>query len=227
MKKLRFILLLLIILCTGCSVEYNLEINEDLSVNEEVVALEDQSFYDQYYKSTISRVIDLVMSRNKDYLEQNNYIVEKIIDKKSGVNIKNTFSNLNEYYNTSKFDTQLFSEFKYDKIENIVELSAKGLMIKETDLIERYLIDDAKINIKLPFKVIDTNADSYDYTTNTYSWDITQDTEYKEVYLKFNTNKKATNYKSIFTGLIISIVCIVIIVLIMWIVNKKKVNNKI
>ena len=44
MKNKKFILLILvIILFSGCSVEYNLTVNEDLTVNEKVVASESKN----------------------------------------------------------------------------------------------------------------------------------------------------------------------------------------
>ena len=98
MKKIYFLLIILLIMvCTGCKVKYNLEIKEDLTVNEEVTALEDDEFFSQYPKSSISRVIELVMSMGKEYLDVNNYKVEKIIGKNSGVKITHEFNSFDEY----------------------------------------------------------------------------------------------------------------------------------
>ena len=154
MKKLYFLLvILLIIVCTGCKAKYNLEIKEDLTVNEEITALEDDEFFSQYPKSSISRVIELVMSMGKEYLDTNNYNVEKIIEKDSGVKITHEFNSFDEYYKTSKFYAQLFSDFGYKKEGNIIKLNLEGEINKDLNIVDRYLIDEAVINIKIPFLV--------------------------------------------------------------------------
>lgn len=228
MKKIYFLLIiLLIIVCTGCKVKYNLEIKEDLTVNEEVTALEDDEFFSQYPKSSISRVIELVMSMGKEYLDTNNYNVEKIIEKDSGVKITQEFNSFDEYYKTSKFYAQLFNDFGYKKEGNIIKLNLEGGINKDLNIVDRYLIDDAIINIKIPFLVISNNADKYDSKTNTYTWIIDEKTDYKKISINFDMSKKHFRYEKRFLYISIITVLIVLVSILIYIIKKIKVNNQI
>ena len=71
MKK-KIILILLLFLCFGCKAKYNILINPDLSVEENIIGLENEEFYERYYKSTKERVINFVVYTVNDYLEENN-----------------------------------------------------------------------------------------------------------------------------------------------------------
>lgn len=224
MKKIYFLLIILLIMvCTGCKVKYNLEIKEDLTVNEEVTALEDDEFFSQYPKSSISRVIELVMSMGKEYLDVNNYKVEKIIGKNSGVKITHEFNSFDEYYKTSKFYAQLFSDFGYKKEGNIIKLNLEGEINKDLNIVDRYLIDEAVINIKIPFLVISNNADKYDSKTNTYTWIIDEETDYKKIFINFDTSKKYFKYKKI---VYICIPFVLIMSVAIFIHIRKKINLK-
>ena len=149
MKKTYLILILLILVCTGCRAEYTLTINEDLTVDEEVRALETEEFFEQYPKSSVSRVIELVMSMGQDYLNENSYTVNKIIAYESGAKITKRFENFDDYYNTSKFYTQLFSSFDYEKKGNIISIKLEGEMSRELNVVDRYLVDEATISIRV------------------------------------------------------------------------------
>lgn len=224
MKKIYILFIILFILvCTGCKAEYNLVINEDLTVSEEVFALEDDEFFNEYPKSSISRVIELVMSMGKEYLDDNNYNVEKIIDEESGVKITNEFNSFDEYHKMSKFYTQLFNDIEYKKEGNVIELILEGEISQKSNIIERYSIDEAVINVKIPFLVVSNNADKYDSKTNTYTWFIDEKTNYKKIFINFDTSKKYFNYKKI---IYICITFVLVILVATFIYMRKKINLK-
>lgn len=208
MKKLYLVVLFLIVICTGCKAEYNLTINEDLSIHEEIIALEDKDFYNQYPKSSVSRVIDLVMSRDNAYLEEKQYNVEKIISEESGVKISKSYDSIDDYYSNSEFYKQLLSSFEYKKNGDVVIFNAKGAISREENLIDKYVIAEAKINIKVPFRVLKNNADDYDSTTNTYTWNVTSDTDYKEIYLEFDTTKEPLDVRGIVAYIIFGVIVV-------------------
>ena len=227
MKKSSVVILLLLLICTGCKAEYNLIINDDLTVDEEVIALEDSSFFDQYYKSTVSRVIDLVMAKNKEYLDYNGYNVDKIIANESGAKITKKHKSIDEFYDVSMFYTQLLPSFEYKADKNIITFNAEGAIYNDGNLVEKYKIGEATINIKVPFKVVNNNADKYDKKNNIYSWYINSNTEYKNVHIEFDISRKIKDYSSITLYSIVTIIIILVILFVAYFIRNKNKSNEI
>ena len=61
MKKNALLIMILLFL-VGCEARYNITINEDLTVDESIVGLENNEFYERYYNSSKERVINFVIS---------------------------------------------------------------------------------------------------------------------------------------------------------------------
>ena len=78
------------------------------------------------------------------------------------------------------------------------------------------VIEDSTINVELPYKVIENNADSVDKNKNIYTWYIDKDTKEKEILLKYNSNDVyALNMKTIGTKVNMTVVYLVIIFLVL------------
>ena len=56
MKRVIFVILL--VLLTGCSVNYNITIDKNLSISESVTMCEKEDFFTPYYNSTKDRIIN-------------------------------------------------------------------------------------------------------------------------------------------------------------------------
>ena len=72
MKKI-VVLIIGIILLTGCSVKYRVDINEDFSVNENVLVAGTEELYSNYYKTTKKNVLKSLLDIYKSEFEENNY----------------------------------------------------------------------------------------------------------------------------------------------------------
>ena len=85
MKKL--ILFLIPFLITGCTINYELDINDDLSVTENIKVLEDASYFNREASAddTYKKIVDIGMSENGylryDYIKENNLYGGKTIRK--------------------------------------------------------------------------------------------------------------------------------------------------
>ena len=193
MKK--FLLILLIVFsCFGCTAKYQLKINEDLSVEETITGLEDDDFYNKYYNSTKSRVINFVMATQQDYLDSEGFN-ETSDESKYGATVSKKYQTLDEYLNSSKAYMQYYNLFTINNNDGIVDISLSDKLGKNPQDPKRYVIDDGIIEIILPFKVLEHNADNYDSTTNKYTWLINSASD-KNIHISFDSHKviKKTDY---------------------------------
>ena len=71
MKKI--ILALIVLVVTGCSVNYNVKINDDFTINEKVEIKEDDKFYEQYYRTTRKNALNGILDNYSNILKNNNY----------------------------------------------------------------------------------------------------------------------------------------------------------
>ena len=226
----RIILIFLCLFCLGCEAKYELVINEDLSVKESITGLEDENFYDQYYKSTKERVIDFMSDTKDEYLEEIGYSKQIVTENDlTGALFVKEFSSLEEYFKRSLAYTQFYENIDYKINNGVVEINLNNQLLENEDSIERYVIDNCNISIVLPFKVKTNNADFIDKKTNTYTWELNNETG-KNIQIKFDT-KKIYEYKETNTDYVSYLLIIVLITgmlyLIYYIYNKNKLNNKI
>ena len=66
-------------------------------------------------------------------------------------------------------------------------------MGKNTQDPTRYVIDEGTVNIIVPFKVLEHNADDVDLSNNKYTWYVNSSND-KTIYIKLDSNKKANNW---------------------------------
>lgn len=189
MKK-NIMLLIICIFLTGCSVDYNLIVNEDLSINEQINASETEAYFDKEYtyyerKEAIDNLWENMTSvYDKKYTYTYN-------SNDTGVIVNNNYNSIEEYID-SKLYKQYFENVEYEKNGNKVIIKSTGEFYPYTTQdFEKFPINDFKLNIKVPFKVVKNNADSVE--GNIYTWKIDSKTKDKSLYLEFDTSKNYTN----------------------------------
>lgn len=179
MKKIKYILLVLIVLLfTGCSGSYNLKFDKDLSVTEELnVVIEDK---DDAYDKTYAIFEQANISEDKYEIV--------IIDDEVRIKYKEKYDTFEKYYLNSKLYKMLFENLEYKKNNKGISIDAKGNLklddYDNPDIINSYDISDLKINITSPFGVNDSNADSI--KENTYTWNLNSKDTYKEISIDFS-----------------------------------------
>lgn len=188
MKKIKFlILLVLVIILTGCKGEYNLTINNDLSISENV------NLYIENKDDAYEKTLALFENNNIDDSKYN------VSQNEEYVNIKynEEFSNFEDYILNSKFYSRLFKNEDFKK--NTKGMSYKGLANLKLDdntdssvLDNSYYITDLKINLKTPFVIKDSNADSIG--DKTLSWIISEDDTFKNISFRLNYLKTNNLY---------------------------------
>ena len=227
MNKLKFLfLILVIILFTGCTVKYNLIIDDDLSVTETVEAIEQESVVKTNTGMKGDKAVKYIYNIFKrDEVDMN------LSSKSDGRNISGTasagYNSLDEY--VSSFTSDIFEKANLSKSNNIYSLSFKQSEKLSTKSSNAPMYDKVELSITLPYKVISHNADKV--YKDTYTWYLEKDQELRTIKIKFDTsNKKGSfnffnfNIKYSYIALAIFIVIIISMIAIVYINNKK--NNR-
>ena len=116
MKKV-LLLIGCIFLFTGCKVEYNLVINNDLKVYEEVKMTGTDEFFDSYYKSSRINVLNMVFDDSrKEELKNLGYKYEIVEGITPYVLANKTYNNISDFSNNTIFASQYFE--KIDVFDN-------------------------------------------------------------------------------------------------------------
>lgn len=194
MKKIKYLLIIFIcILFTGCTGDYNLTFNEDLTIDEELnvkIEANNDDVYERTYK--------LFQDQN---IDEDKYNIV-IIDDKLNIEYKEKYLSFNDYYLNSNLRKMLFEEINFTKDNKGMVIDTKSnLKLNDKDsleIINSYDIDDFNINIINPFTVNKNNADKV--KDNTYTWTLNKDDTYKNINMEFlYKNDRVHNYAVLIT----------------------------
>ncbi|MBO6195084.1 MAG: hypothetical protein J6O56_01915 [Bacilli bacterium] len=193
--KLIFIGIILVLL-TGCSGNYNLKINKDLTINEELeLTLEKES---ETYEKTLK------------IFEDNNIDTSKYKIVTSGdevqITYKENYNSIEDYIVNSKVYPQLVDKIEYNKKDGYVDLYVdENLKVKNsvTDNIGTNLLDFdvIQVNIINPFKINVTNAELQN--EDTYTWSLTKDNPDLKVQMQFRPTMNRIPYRPIIVLVVI------------------------
>ncbi len=231
MKKKNILLLVIITLfLTGCTFEYKAKIMLDGSVREEVntVTKTNEIYTEEELEKVTSDTFKKVV---KIYLDNAGIKKAKIKYYKDRIEgkTKTTYNSLYSYSKDSKLVKTLYDGLR------ITKKNGKTL-IESIDSNFEFGIEEyygSTISISLPYKVTNSNADSVDKSTNTYSWNLDEDftgisLEYKNrIFYTLNVIK-ILNYATIYTYFTIAVILIIIIFvifLILYYYRAKKLRN--
>ncbi len=183
MKKIKMVFLVLIILLvTGCAGTYNLTINEDLSVKENLSV----NFSGE--ESSYDKINDLLRREN---VKEDEYTLTT-----EGYNLKldytHEYTDIEDYLLNSLLYKQLFDSISYDSDNKEVALSTGNIFnLSTSKLNNSYNIKNLQINVTTPLDVIEENADMIN--ENTYSWILDNTTKEKYMYLTFSKGSNLLN----------------------------------
>ena len=225
----RIIFICLIFLLSGCSVEYDLNINEDNSVTEKVVAAEKtnriESMTGQRGEQAITYMYNMFKRDDKSSItsrKDGNYTV---------ATVTKVHDNIDRY--AEDFRADVFKKIYVEKKDGVVTLTATQNQVLDKSLSSSLLYDTIQINITLPYVVVDNNADQV--KRNTYTWNIKKNDDLKTIKLKYkennDSNKVNLNFNgktvNVAYGLIIGIGFAIVILIIFTIVFFKNRKNNI
>ena len=219
MKKILFLIIALLLI-TGCSVNYNLKINEDLTILEEASLTGTEDFFKNYYKTTKKNVIKDSLELYKDILKTNGYNYELIENDIPYVKVNKKYNNIGSYTKESILFNDYFDEVKYVEDGNIKKIETVGYNENNPDDPNRFYVRKLSISITCPYKVKNHNAKNVNKKTNTYYYELNSDSS--KILLEFDSSKKFNPNSD---TILMIIVCILVIVgawVTIYILNKKK-----
>lgn len=217
-KKLKiFIIGILLILVTGCSGNYNLKINDDMSIDEELYLTIDNT------NNTYTKTLKIFKENNipeKDY---------EVVLSDNNVRIKynKKYYSMEEYILDSKIYHELIDEIQFNKSNDYIDLyvnqklklSNDNIKSNGTNLVD---LDVLQINIENPFSVNYTNAEIVN--DNVYTWTIKKGDIEKKIQMQFKPSLNVFPYKQV---AVLSTVIICSLIIIFTIYRRYKKRQKI
>ena len=198
MKKI--LILLSILLLTGCSAEYDLVIDknsfkEDVKISEVSKSNWTKLAYDTYnYKEAID-----FFTSNKIAVSYRNVKFEDAIKNSESYEASKITNNQElgvEYsydFKSQDFSTSTMVKACYDLFNILIDGDSTYLSTsKEVNCFERFpLLDKITINVQSRYIVTGNNADVIDTKTNTYTWNLTKnEAQNSPIYLVLDNSKK-------------------------------------
>ena len=194
--KIKFIILIssIFILC-ACSFDYNLTINTDNSSNEELTIHN----YNKYYNS--NDAVDVIKSSfgKKENISYN-FINNDVLIKRNNDSFFNLDNDLNmlNYFGSLNIDDNKISFIPdYDKC---IFLFSDG---------DEYIMNETlTINVRVPFKIKETNADKVTNDTLTWIYSVNDCNKVSEIVYD---NSESNTFNIIF-GLFLLLILIAVII---------------
>ena len=214
MKKIFLILVLLLL--SGCSVDYNLLYIDDKITENIILIVDNESQIHELKKNDIYAIADVIslIKYNANYQS-----------KKATYDY--TYSL--ESFNRANYINQCFEAFGFVKQneKEYIFSTSKGFKCMNYSYIP---VDEYKVKITTNHEVIESNADIV--KRNEYIWQIdTSNAENKSIYIHFGDIKKRTIldllYENMVSIIIIGSILLVVASTIGYIVVKSKKNNEI
>lgn len=217
-KKLKiFIIGILLILVTGCSGNYNLKINDDMSIDEELYLTIDNT------NNTYTNTLKIF---NENNIPEKDYEVV-LSDNNVRITYNKKYDSMEEYILDSKIYHELIDEIQFNKSNDYIDLyvnqklklSNDNIKSNGTNLVD---LDVLQINIENPFSVNYTNAEIVN--DNVYTWTIKKGDIEKKIKMQFKPSLNVFPYKQV---AVLSTVIICSLIIIFTIYRRYKKRQKI
>ena len=217
-KKLKiFIIGILLILVTGCSGNYNLKINDDMSINEELYLTIDNT------NNAYTKTLKIFKENN---IPEKDYEVV-LSDNNVRITYNKKYDSMEEYILDSKIYHELIDEIQFNKSNDYIDLyvnqklklSNDNIKSNGTNLVD---LDVLQINIENPFSVNYTNAEIVN--DNVYTWTIKKGDIEKKIQMQFRPSLNVFPYKQ---AAVLSTVIICSLIIIFTIYRRYKKRQKI
>lgn len=229
-KKIKlFTIFCLLLFSTGCSVKYDLTINEDSSINEDVIAEEQTDRMEARTKLKGEQAINYLY--NMFAKDNDRYSLSSSdSNKTTEVTASATYENIDEY--SSMFTSDVFDNINVTRDGDKVTLTASQRKSLGGYDSTSLIYDEIEVNISVPFDVVSENADSI--RSNVYTWKIEKGKKLKNIKITYvdksekdkatiSINNKKYNFKYEFIVLG-SFITIILGIVIFVVINNKK-NN--
>lgn len=219
MKKI----VILVVLCflTGCTVNYNIEFLDDLTVQEKAIIGGNEELFVAKYKTTHENVLIEALSPYENDLKENGYQYHVNLDGSETVIIEKEYADIESYLKSSLLFNDYFDKINYSKDGDIIRIETEGFNSNNIEDPNRFYVKNLDIAIKSAYKITNSNASRIDEKTNTYHFMMNEQDEDFQIILEINTSSKFIANLDIYVIMIV-FVGIVIASWIFVFVNKKR-----
>lgn len=226
-KKLIFLCLIFVL--TGCSVEYNLTINEDGSVEEKVVAEEITNRMQSSTRLKGDQAVNYLFNMFKRS-DENIKLSSKSDSRNTYATVTNSLDSLDEY--KENFTSDVFNHVDIEKKDGVVSLTFDQTQMLGGNSSRQLIYDDITVNINVPYVVKEHNADKT--SGSTYTWYIKKNEDLKTIKLSYEEGSKKDSinlkingktYNINYAVVVIGGIIVVLLVIISVVYVKNKKNN--
>lgn len=206
MKKFKCLLLiLLVVILTGCSGTYNIKINDDRSVEEEAVLLV------KSYDGAVDRIQALFDSNN---IGMDKYKIEELSDSIK-ITYKEKYSSIKSYLSTSVLYNELFDQIDYREKKNSIDIYAKTKMYSSStdnlnNITDYFNIENIDVYLTTDLSN-SSNADSKE--DGKLHWTIDKNTTNQVISLNLKVASSGYSLFAIIMPIAIIIALIIVIIL--------------
>lgn len=206
MKK-KIFTIFTILLLTGCTVNYNIDIKSDKKIDEKISFQESNSHISQYGKSITNateNIIDFYLSGENNIEPQVVIKNRKANDLNKGnnvtYNLKKSISNINSYSKTLFFN-YYFKNSSITEENDIYTIYGNNFNWDNVNTLTKnyqykFDIDKITISIHTDYVVTYNNATNVDIDNNTYYWTVSSTNANSfELKLSYNENEIFKNKK--------------------------------
>jgi hypothetical protein len=166
MKKIKNSLLIIfvVLLLSGCDLNYNLIINKDLSSEEKITFNVKKIALDEIKDKYGNEYVDELKEYYKPILENQNYTYKYNDDSDITLNVGRK--------NNSVIFNDKIIKARYNYFDYSCNLSNCIIYAIADDNVLSYdgCVYDLTLNIQVPYRALENNADKVDKQSNTYTW---------------------------------------------------------
>ncbi len=187
MKKIKNIMFIafVVFLLSGCDLNYNLKINEDLSSDEKIIFNVNEKIIDDIEETDGEGSVNEMIGYYKPLIEKEKY--------KTDYKYNNTLVfNASKSNNYIILNEEIMEErYKFYDISCNPDICMIYAVAKDDILAYDGCVYNLSLNIQVPYKVLENNADKIDKYSNTYTWYSKAGDDNSDIILIFK--KEGTN----------------------------------
>lgn len=165
MKKKILLLIIILFSLTGCTINYDMKVNSDLSVDEQIYVYEMKSGivgFDSYDKYLNSYIQEYNFKLNEFEYKYS----KSITNDRVGLNLKKSYHNIDDYTYSVSGLYQYFDSIESVSNGNLVTLRYNNLHFLYDQNPNQESADQIYFTLKLPFKVVSILNMSYEYSND-------------------------------------------------------------
>ena len=237
MKKYKVLFLIVFMfILSGCNINYSVNIKSNGKVEEKFVMTFDEKDVDSHNPKAL--INDTIKTYKENGMYKDYSFKVNLSGKNSTITAYRKYNSLNEYISKSELLPSIFEKTSYIDDYGIKGLITTGeyyydaLFDKTMVTVDEPTIENVDINIHSQFDLLENNASNID-DNNTMHWNINDENKTFSINFKYNNSKRydiiikdylKENWISI---IIVGLVIVSIIIVINYIKNQDKLNNKI